>query len=282
MKKTAIPAVFLAAMAAAFYAMPSYTQTAQQKANEINAAGQTAVQSQSATEAREINNAAWDGSEQGNGGTPEGKNVTIDIIGGDAPAPSEEEKSAFDTPESEDITPWKDALTVVFSSFCAALALSLLASVLLSAATGRSIEYSTYLKLRIAQAMFIAAAAACATAVAFATIIMVKHQQYQLGGIWAGAAAAAMAINIAMAAKCQPLCAKAHPNNMLSSSKVYEEAVKKTVILSYCLTAAAAAAGGYATYNSYNALQDAEQEKQSINTQIPADFPSSANQFYLG
>ena len=115
-------------------------------------------------------------------------------------------------------------------------------------------------------------------AVAFATVIMVKHKQYQLGGIWAGAAAAAMATSIAMAANCQSLWNKADD---VSVSEIYASAAKKATILSFCLTAASGAAGGYASYNSYKALQDAEQEKQSINTQIPADFPSSANHFYL-
>ena len=157
MKKTALSAVFLAAMAAAFFTMPSFAQTAQQKADEIKNAGQAAEQTQSATEARDINNAAWDGAEQGSGSSIDGK--TIDIIGGDAPAPSKDEKSTFDAPESEDITPWKDALTAVFSSFTAAIALCLAASVLLATSTNKIIEYSP-IKLRIAQAMFIAAAAA--------------------------------------------------------------------------------------------------------------------------
>jgi len=276
MKKTALSAVFLAAMAAAFFAMPSYAQTAQQKANEIKNAGQAAEQTQSATESRDINNAAWDGAEQGGGSSMDGQ--TIDIIGGTAPDTAQNEKSYFDTPESEDITPWKDALTAVFSSFTAAIALCLAASVLLATSTNKNIEYQP-IKLRIAQALFIAAAAACAVAVAFATVIMVKYEQYQLGGIWAGAAAAAMATSIAMAASCQSLWNKADD---VSVSETYASAAKKATILSFCLTAAAGAAGGYASYNSYNALQDAEQEKQSINTQIPADFPASKNQFYLG
>lgn len=249
MKKTAISAVFLAAMAAAFFAMPSYAQTAQQKANEIKNAGQAAEQTQSATEARDINNSAWDGAEQGSGSSIDGKK--IDIIGGDAPVPSQEEKPAFDVPESEDVTPWKNDLTIDNSP----------------------------IKLRIAQAMFIAAAAACAVALAFATVIMVKHNQYQLGGIWAGAAAAAMATSIAMAANCQSLWNKA---DEVSMSEIYASAAKKATILSFCLTVASGAAGGYASYNSYKALQKAEQDKQSINTQIPADFPTAINQFYRG
>ncbi|MBO4555828.1 MAG: hypothetical protein J5706_03640 [Elusimicrobiales bacterium] len=276
MKKTAISAVFLAAMAAAFFAMPSFAQTAQQKANEIKNAGQAAEQTQSATEARDINNAAWDGAEQGSGSSIDGK--TIDIIGGDAPVPSQEEKPAFDVPESEDVTPWKNDLTAVFSSFTAAIALCLAASVLLATSTNKIIDNSP-IKLRIAQAMFIAAAAACAVALAFATVIMVKHNQYQLGGIWAGAAAAAMATSISMAANCQSLWNKA---DEVSMSEIYASAAKKATILSFCLTVASGAAGGYASYNSYKALQKAEQDKQSINTQIPADFPTSINQFYRG
>ena len=84
---------------AAFGPLSAYAANAKDKANEINAAGKSAVQSQSATESRGINNAAWDGASQG-GGTPSAKKgQTIDIIGGNAPGVPKDEKSSFDEPK---------------------------------------------------------------------------------------------------------------------------------------------------------------------------------------
>lgn len=176
---------FSAFMAVAFYAIPSYAQTAQQKASEINAADKSAVQSQSATEAKDINNAAWDGAKQGSGSSIDGK--TIDIIGGYAPVSEKNEETSFDEPKSEDVTPWKTELISIISTFSAAMIALFIATILIHQGI------STPLRAKIGMTIAFAAVAACTAALGLAITIMIKYKQYALGGMWAGVCGAGIA-----------------------------------------------------------------------------------------
>ena len=194
MKKTILAISFLFLTTMAFFAVPSYAQTAKDKANEINAAGKSAVQSQSATESRNINNAAWDGASHG-GGTPSAKGgQTIVIMRENASGVPEDEKSYFDAPESEDVTPWKELLTGLVSTFMAATGLLAAAAAILGRNGWESNKLVTEeLLSKIGIALAIAALAAFTSALALATVLMIKYKQYVLGSIWASGAALGIA-----------------------------------------------------------------------------------------
>ena len=130
MKKTILAISFLFLTTMAFFGVPSYAQTAQDKANEINAAGKSAVQSQSATESRGINNAAWEGAGQGGETSSTSGIHTIDLIGGNSPSTQEDEKSSLEEPKTEDATPWKGLLIGLISSLMGAFALLAAAALL--------------------------------------------------------------------------------------------------------------------------------------------------------
>ena len=159
----------------AFCVMPLAAQTAQQKANEINAAGKSAAQSQSAEESRSINNAAWDGSNGGSGTDIDGK--TIDPIGGNAPEEKKDESSVPETSESENVTPWEGEL--------GALAL---AAIFLDADTMASC---------VAGIVFCAAAIGmCIAMIAISMVIMIKYKQAAMGSVWLATATALLGLSI--------------------------------------------------------------------------------------
>ena len=80
-------------------AIPSFAQNTQKKANEINAAGKSATQSQSATDASATQNEAWDGATKGDGTTSDANAGQIDIIGGNAEdSRTQDTPSTFDNP----------------------------------------------------------------------------------------------------------------------------------------------------------------------------------------
>ncbi len=192
MKKTILAISFLFLTTMAFFAVPSYAQTAKDKANEINAAGKSAVQSHSATESRSINNAAWDGSGKGGVSVQDGKK--IDIIGGNTQSTQEDEKSSFDAPESEDVTPWKELLTGLVSTFMAATGLLAAAAAILGRNGWKGNELvKEELLSKIGIALAIAALAVFTSAMALATVLMIKYKQYVLGSIWASGAALGIA-----------------------------------------------------------------------------------------
>lgn len=165
-----------------FSAMPSFAQNTQQKANDINAAGATAVQSESATEARNTNNEAWDGATKGDGTTSDANAGQIDIIGGNAEdSRTQEEPSTFDNPESEDVTPWKTEMYAMMGLLGGAFLLLMILSIMISlACAGNSpgLAMAATIMAGIATAM-------CAAALALAIVLIVKYKQTELGITWA-------------------------------------------------------------------------------------------------
>ena len=172
---------------AAFFAMPLSAQTAKQKAQDINAAGQAAEQSQSATDARSINNAAWDGGQSSNSSDLDGK--TIAPLGGNAPDnKNEEEPSVPETSESENVTPWEsemDAIKGLLGGILGALAL---AAIFLDADTMASC---------VAGIVFCAAAIGmCIAMIAISMVIMIKYKQAAMGSVWLATATALLGLSI--------------------------------------------------------------------------------------
>lgn len=157
--------------------MPLAAQTAQQKADEINASGQAAEQTQSATDSRAIDNAAWD-SAQG-GPSEDISSGKTDIIGGDSTVQNDEEKSTFDSINPEDVTPWKAELELIHQIVMYALSAMMVGAFILTAG-----ERSA--RTVIGTAIIFAAAAACAVAMALSIVVMAKYKQYALGGLWLG------------------------------------------------------------------------------------------------
>ena len=154
--------------------MPLAAQTVQQKANEINASGQAAEQTQSATDSRAIDNAAWDSAQ---GGTSEDiSSGKTDIIGGDSTVQNDEEKSTFDSINPEDVTPWKAELELIHQIVMYALSAMMVGAFILTAGE----------RTVIGTAIIFAAAAACAVAMALSIVVMAKYKQYALGGLWLG------------------------------------------------------------------------------------------------
>ena len=240
-----ISAIFL------FAAMPAFAQNAQKKANEINDAGKNAVHSQSAAESRNINNAAWDGSDSG-GGTPDGKNGTIDIIGGNNPDKHmEDNPSTFDKPESEDVTPWKKLITAMLSTLAAASALLVAASALMIKYA--KYDWAGYTTLEIANKLGYIAAALFAAVLAMSVVLMVKHKQYLLGGMWGGLATLGIASSLTVALR--------HDNVGCSEKVWYTEYAPKyikTAIIGIVMAMAGFAGTGTLSYYSY---QQADQHQ---------------------
>ena len=277
MKKT----LFISLSFLLFAAIPSFAQNTQQKANEINAAGRSAVQSQSATKSRGTQNAAWDGAKKSSG-THNMAGNQIDIIGGDDTTPKEEEKpSTFETPETEDATPWKGIMIGIISSFMGALALMLAASTLLACSITDEVTRSSCMKLRIAQAMYIAAAVSFGAALSLATLLMIQHNQYLLGGIWAGAAILSISAAISMVYKCQAPTRFYDPEQAQRYTVVtdaFEEAFKKAAILGFVISGIGVAAGGGFSVYSYlkadegNQTQQEDENQESSSAKIESIF----------
>lgn len=282
MKKTILAISFLFLTATAFFAVPSYAQTTQEKADEINVAGQSAEQSQSATEARNTNDSAWSGTEQG-GGTPDMEHAkTVDIISDNKGGIPQDVPSTFDEQNTEDVTPWKAELERIYCLFGVAMALCVAATTILFT-LNKFMTPGQYVKCRIAQAMFSIAAATCAAAVVFSTMIMVKYEQYMMGGILAGAATLGLGVCIAMVIRTQILSAAADPDVASSMSEIFAKAARKMAIISACLVGAAGIAGGYATFNSIKTTDNVKAEycEQHPESQTCTSAAHYARNFYL-
>lgn len=193
--RASLTALFAALFAfAAFMPLSAYAANSKDKADEINATGRNSVQSHSATESRSTNNAAWDGAGQGGGLLQLKEAQTIDIMGGNDSGVPEDEKSSFDAPESDDVTPWKELLTGLVSTFMAATGLLAAAAAILGRNGWKGNELvKEELLSKIGIALAIAALAVFASAMALATVLMIKYKQYVLGSIWASGAALGIA-----------------------------------------------------------------------------------------
>ena len=266
MKKTILAISFLFLTTMAFFAVPSYAQTAKDKANEINAAGKSAVQSQSTTESRGINNAAWDGSAKGGVSVQDGKK--IDIIGGNTQSTQEDEKTSFDEPETKDVTPWKGVLIGLVSSMMSAFAL--LAAASLVAYHAKSFEnhpqgYELSNKfLKIAAVMAAVAIAACVAAIALATVIMLKYKQYELGGIWLGGASVGLISGIALIATTRHLGGRLGWYN-----DNYNKIIGTMMAIELSLSILGICGGGYYAYRLFTqstGQENTQQEQQDEKT----------------
>ncbi len=213
------------------------------------------MQSQSATDARNIGNQSWDGSAKGSGTpTTDDHGKTIDLIGGNENIdPEKDEKSSFDTPKSEDVTPWKDLLTSIVSTIMGAMAMLAAAALVVHSAgtprwNGASEDWADMMQ-KIARALAIAAVVTLAAAIALATTLMVKHQQHLLGGLWLGCATLGMASGISMIAVI---------NSKLLDESCFFIGYKKICTILMITTLAVAAigvgGGGVLAYKSYQQL----------------------------
>ena len=170
-----------------FVSISAFAQNTFQKAKDTNAAGRSAVQSQSDTDARNIGNQAWDGSAKGSGTPSEYNGKTIDLIGGNKNIDQKkDEKPSFDKNiVPADVTPWKNEFKAMFGAFAASLALVFIAG--MTAFTYPTLE-------KIALGMAITAAAGLLAALSLAVVIMTKYSQTALGGMWVGLISAAIAL----------------------------------------------------------------------------------------
>ena len=174
--------------------VPSFAQNSFQKAKDTNAAGKSAVQSQSATDARNIGNQSWDCSAKGSGTpTTDDHGKTIDLIGGNENIdPKKDEKSCFDKNiVPADITPWKNEYKAMFATFIPSLVLALVAGMISS---------KNPLAAKIALGMAITAAAGFLAVLSLAVVIMTKYGQKTLGGMWIALATVGLALCAAVMA----------------------------------------------------------------------------------
>ncbi len=278
MKKTLLTlSVFLL-----FISVPAFSQTAQEQANEINAASEEAVQSESATEARNDETAAWEGAE-GNSGTPADENAeTVDLIGGEEKVQEEQdETSSFETPKTEDVTPWKGLMIGLISTFMGAVGLMLVAATLLACSTTEDVTRAANIRIRIAQALYIVAAAAFGAVLTLATILMVKHGQYLLGGIWAGLATVSIAAAIYMACKCQYPASFYQPgadNEFSRFSLDLHDAVKKITLIGFIMGGIGLLGGGGYSVYSYSKANNTTASESNQSKQ--GESNTTANESY--
>ena len=184
MKKT----LFVSLSFLLFSVIPSFAQNTQQKANEINDAGTTAVQSEFATEARNINDEAWAGANEG-GGTPNVDGGNVDIIGGNNDdSRTQDTPSTFDQPETENVTPWLTEVYAMLGLLGGAFVLMLILSLLVQATCAKN----NPIPAKIAIVLASIATAMCAAALALSIVLMVKYGQKELGITWAIASTLAM------------------------------------------------------------------------------------------
>ncbi len=168
--------------------IPAFAQNTFQKAKNTNAAGRSAVQSQSETDARNIGNQSWDCADEGGGtsSTDYGRK-TVSLIGGEKNIDQKtDERPCFDkNVVPADITPWKNEFKAMFGAFAASLVLVFIAG--MTAFTYPTLE-------KIALGMAITAAAGLLAALSLAVVIMTKYSQTALGGMWVGLISAAIAL----------------------------------------------------------------------------------------
>lgn len=180
-----------------FAAIPAFSHTVQDKAGEINSAGKYSVQTQSATDARNIGNEVWDGSAKG-GGTPssESEGKSFDIIGGNnGDSRIQDKPSTFDKPEEENITPWSAEVYTMFGLLSGAFLMMIALSMIVSASCATNNPSQAIVAIVMAGI----AAAMCAAALALAIVLIAKYKQTQLGIVWAIACTLAMTTCISAA-----------------------------------------------------------------------------------
>ena len=235
----------------------SYAQTTQDKAQEIQAAGQEAEQSQSATETRNINDSEWSNAEQGSGTPDMEHSQTVDIISNNEDTPPQDEPSTFDKPETEDATPWRIMLISMTSAFMSAMVLLTIGAAIIGANRKqdaiRNADIGRY-RLKIGTILCSIAAALCAAVIGIAVTIMVKYNQYLLGGIWAGLGAMGVAACIATI-----LLGRHAQYEWITA--MYDTLVKRTMIIGLLLAGIGLAGGAAASYYSYKTNADMEAKK---------------------
>lgn len=242
-----------------FASIPASAQSTQQKANEINVAGKSAAQSQSATDARATQNAVWDGSAKSSGTAPDAKGGQIDIIGGNENIdPQKDEESTFDAPESKDVTPWKGLLTGLVSTIMSSMAMLATASLFMYFASMHETDPTGHVfaekMQRTAQYIASAAVLALIAAAAMATILIVKHKQYLLGSLWLGCATLGLASGISLIVG----------TSKLRGTGWYMQSYKRICTTLMITTMAVAAiglgGGGYLAYRSYKQADKTQQQ----------------------
>lgn len=238
--------------------MISHAQTAQEKAQEIRAAGQTAEQSQSATETRNINDSAWSNAKQGSGTPDMEQGNTIDIISNNDGETPQDEPSTFDNPETEDTTPWKTELTAIIGIFAASMVALLVATKLIH----NGISYLPH--ARIGTALAFVAAAALAIALGLAVMIMFKYKQYMLGGIWAAVCGAGIAACLTAA-----FTGIHQTNTVVMHLKAF--IARHFLAIGIAMTAVCSAGAGYAFYYSTQVADKYKQEQQCKNNPSSPD-----------
>ncbi len=170
-------------------AIPTFAQgNSQQKANEINAAGQQSIQSNSASEARNIGDAVWNGSKNGNASSSMNAGKTIDIISNNEDTVPQDKPSTFDKPKTEDATPWKGLLIALCSTFMSGIALMLATFIAAESVRNADLSEKAWGFANTAiTVMLLASVAIFIAAIVMATIIILKYKQYLMGSIWAAA-----------------------------------------------------------------------------------------------
>ena len=199
MKKNIFAAGLLTFAFAAMTAMPSFAQSTQQQAQDIEAAEQAAANADTPSEARNIGNAAWDGANNSAPGTTSGEGLidpqNVSGSGNQDNAPQTPTDSDVPEPsESKDVTPWKAESKALKYLFMGAMLLLSTAAVLADTPKGKPIAIT----------LASIAIAASAAAVGLALTIMFKYGQYAYGGMWlavAGAGLAACAVACIAGAK---------------------------------------------------------------------------------
>ena len=187
--------IFLLSAAFLFISMPAFAQNTFEKAKDTNAAGRSAVQSQSDTDARNIGNQAWDSAYEGGGTSSTGYGrKTVSLIGGNENIDQKkDEKPCFDKNiVPADITPWKNEYRAMFATFIPSLALVFVAGIIATR--------STSIAKKVALPMAITAAAGFMAVLALAIVIMTKYGQKALGGMWVALAAIGLALCAAVIA----------------------------------------------------------------------------------
>ena len=250
--------IFLLSAAFVLVSMPAFAQNTFEKAKDTNAAGKSAVQSQSDTDARNIGNQSWDCADEGGGtsSTDYGRK-TVSLIGGNKNIDSKkDEKPCFDKNiVPADITPWKSEFKAMFGLFAASLSLLFLAGMFTGFA---GLIYPTAGKIGLGLA--IAAAAGFIAALALAIVIMTKYGQKALGGMWVALSAIGLALcALVMFASCD------------SAVEAFADSGEFNVITRYCalitfLACGALGAGMGGTLGKSNDINKKYQQDQICPT----------------
>ena len=188
--------IFLLSAAFLFISIPAFAQNTFQKAKDTDAAGKSAVQSQSETDARNIGNQSWDSADEGGGtSSTEYERKTVSLIGGEKniDQKTDENPSIDKNVVPANITPWKNEYRAMFATFIPSFALVFLAGVMANKST---------LTSKIAMGMAITAAAGFLAVLSLAVVIMTKYGQKALGGMWLALATIGLALCAAVICGC--------------------------------------------------------------------------------